>query len=715
MASNTLRFDITTEDKQTLAALRNIQRELKATGTDAEQTATKGKKSGDALSKAMKGVAIAAVGRFALGEAEEAQQTEARTAAVIKSTGNAAEISAAQQDKMVDSLSKIAAVDDEVIAGGANMLRTFTNIKGQAFEPALAAATDLSAAMGTDLQSAVIQVGKALNDPAKGLTKLQRIGVTFTDQQKDQVKALQASGDTLGAQKVIIAELNKEFGGSAEAMATDSARLKVTMQNLGEDAGKALLPIVKGVTNVAERFTELPHSVQTGVAAIGVATVAANKLAERLGEESGLGAKISATTSVIGPAAIAAVGLGIGYQALGSQAETSAKNVTKLVDAIAAGVDPLEAWNQELAATIAGTKGGFDLRISGDDFRAGVDEIGISTKQLSKNLTGSQKDFQAFLDEIATNHPDADNILRTLSELRRSYFDARRKGKDLAEAQKDLGLKTKAAAGDLDQGAGSSQKMASAQDKAKVAAVLAGDALKRETDHLGELIKKQEDQAGNASDAFSASQSLASSKQDVIDKEKALEEARKKGDPVAIAAAERDLAAAMKTQADDAVALADANAKVAGRTLTASEKAAIFDGVLQKVRKQTGYWDDDLATLTTRTHNAAAEVDYLNKKLIENLQIRQVAAYNAFHPGSFGPGQGELSGRPTGAPHAPGVTPGGNGTPFGEGGTATTGTIAGRALIHADHLHVGENGAELEHRIRVAEGRQGRRTLVTTR
>jgi len=41
---------------------------------------------------------------------------------------------------------------------------------------------------------------------------LTRVGVVFTQAQKDQITALMKSGDTIGAQKVILAELNTEFG-----------------------------------------------------------------------------------------------------------------------------------------------------------------------------------------------------------------------------------------------------------------------------------------------------------------------------------------------------------------------------------------------------------------------------------------------------------------------------------------------------------------------
>jgi hypothetical protein len=80
---------------------------------------------------------------------------------------------------------------------------------------------DMATVMGTDLNSNILQIGKALNDPIKGITALNRAGVQFTDQQKDQIAALQESGRTMEAQKMILAELESQFGGAAEAMAKD--------------------------------------------------------------------------------------------------------------------------------------------------------------------------------------------------------------------------------------------------------------------------------------------------------------------------------------------------------------------------------------------------------------------------------------------------------------------------------------------------------------
>src|SRR5260221_12782801 len=123
-----------------------------------------------------------------------------------------------------DSLNELAASPSETtyfshdtVQGGENLLLTFTNIGKSVFPQATRSILDVSQAMGQDLKSSAIQVGKALGDPLTGMTALQRIGVTFSASEKEQVKTMMAHHDVIGAQKVILKELGTEFGGSAQA------------------------------------------------------------------------------------------------------------------------------------------------------------------------------------------------------------------------------------------------------------------------------------------------------------------------------------------------------------------------------------------------------------------------------------------------------------------------------------------------------------------
>lgn len=227
--------------------------------------------------------------RGAVAEAEDAARVGRLTESVIRSTGSAAGVTADQVEKLAASLSKTAAVDDEVIQSAANVMLTFTRVSGQVFPQAVSAAIDLSAALGTDLQSAVVQLGKALNDPTQGLLALRRSGVSFTEAQQEQIKALQAGGDLLGAQKIILAEVNKEFGGAAAAGATATARLNVAVGNLQESLGAALLPAVSlaadALTGLVGGFTAMPGPIQATAGALTLfagASLAVGLLAPKL-------------------------------------------------------------------------------------------------------------------------------------------------------------------------------------------------------------------------------------------------------------------------------------------------------------------------------------------------------------------------------------------------------------------------------------------------
>jgi hypothetical protein len=193
-------------------------------------------------------------GKDAFAAAEEAAKIGKQTEAVLASTGAAAGVTAEQVNKLADSIAAKTGVDDEAIVSAQNLLLTFTGIKNgvgeqeKIFDRTTKAAVDMAAALGGDVASKAQLLGKALNDPAEGLSKLTRLGVTFTDAQQEQIKAMSAAGDTAAAQALILDELGKKFGGSAEAQATGSAKAKVAIGNLQETIGALLIPVVEKVS-----------------------------------------------------------------------------------------------------------------------------------------------------------------------------------------------------------------------------------------------------------------------------------------------------------------------------------------------------------------------------------------------------------------------------------------------------------------------------------
>jgi hypothetical protein len=186
-----------------------------------------------------------------IAEASEFQSIFAQTEAVVKSTGMAAGLTAQQIADMANAMSASSGTSifaDDAILGAQNVLATFAQIQGTNFGDATQSILDISQAMGTDLQSSALQVGKALNDPVAGISALSRVGVSFTDSQKAMIEAMVETGDVAGAQKIILAELNKEFGGSAAAAvdtyAGQQAVLAAQFADIQQTLGEALLPVL---------------------------------------------------------------------------------------------------------------------------------------------------------------------------------------------------------------------------------------------------------------------------------------------------------------------------------------------------------------------------------------------------------------------------------------------------------------------------------------
>ncbi len=199
--------------------------------------------------------------RIGTAEFMEQQKVAAQTGAVLKSTGGIANVTAKQIGSLSTALMKKSGVDDEAIASGQNLLLTFTKIRNETgkgndiFDQATVAMLDLSVAMGKDLNSSAILVGKALNDPVKGATALSRAGVQLTKGQKDQIEAFVESGRVLEAQKIILQELTTQFGGSAEAAGkTLPGQLNILKQTFNNLAGEIAAKFLPGLATAATKL-----------------------------------------------------------------------------------------------------------------------------------------------------------------------------------------------------------------------------------------------------------------------------------------------------------------------------------------------------------------------------------------------------------------------------------------------------------------------------
>lgn len=191
--------------------------------------------------------AVNAVSPF-IDAAMESENSVANLEATLKSTGGAVGLTSQQLQDMATGFQQVTKFSDDTIINGEAMLLTFTNIGGDVFPAATEAMLNLAEKFGS-VDSASVQLGKALNDPVAGITALTRVGVSFTEAQKDTIKAMVDVGDVAGAQGVILAELEKEFGGLAVAMGdTFAGKVEILKNRFGEmqeTIGKALIPILE--------------------------------------------------------------------------------------------------------------------------------------------------------------------------------------------------------------------------------------------------------------------------------------------------------------------------------------------------------------------------------------------------------------------------------------------------------------------------------------
>ena len=246
-------------------------------------------------------VAGATAAVVALGEIE---RLGAQTDAAIKSTGGAANVTRGEIEGLADSLEKLTSVEAESIQEGQNLLLTFTKVKNEVgdgndvFDQATKAALDMSVALGTDMASASMLVGKALNDPIKGLSALGRSGIQFTKEQKEMITGMVEAGDTMGAQKIILGELTAQFGGSGEALGNTMVgridKAKNAFGEMTETLATALLPTIERLSafiqKLAAWFKNLSPAAQNTIgvmlavaAAIGPVLVVGAKLVSAFG------------------------------------------------------------------------------------------------------------------------------------------------------------------------------------------------------------------------------------------------------------------------------------------------------------------------------------------------------------------------------------------------------------------------------------------------
>jgi hypothetical protein len=228
------------------------------------QAETKTQKAGLVIKKSMlpATAALGAFGGFMIGAAkgaEDARIANEKLGNVLSSMGWGATTD--RVSAYAEQLEKTIAVDADVIKATQTKLATFSeltntvNTAGGAFDRATKAALDMAAAGFGTAEGNAVQLGKAMQDPIKGIAALGKSGVTFTKEEKEKIRTLVESNKMLEAQDMILDAIEKQVGGTAEASASSFDKMKFALAGVSDTFGEILLPVIDAIAPKLAEFS----------------------------------------------------------------------------------------------------------------------------------------------------------------------------------------------------------------------------------------------------------------------------------------------------------------------------------------------------------------------------------------------------------------------------------------------------------------------------
>lgn len=174
---------------------------------------------------------------------------------MLKATGFAAGLSSEQLAGQAQAvaLATLASVGEIQEAQG--VLLSFKAVQGDTFNEAIRLSQDMAAVFGGTAKDKALQLGKALESPTEGLSALKRSGVSFTESQKEMIRSLDRGGDRVGAQALILKQLQDQIGGAGSAQAGGVAG---SIDTLGQNWDEAMKSFAKssGASDAAKSFLD---------------------------------------------------------------------------------------------------------------------------------------------------------------------------------------------------------------------------------------------------------------------------------------------------------------------------------------------------------------------------------------------------------------------------------------------------------------------------
>jgi len=250
--------------------------------------------AGLALTAGLVAVGAAFVKLIRAGANFESQQLKIQ--ALLKATGSAAGQTGVDIENMAVAIGRGTLASVQGARDAAGVLLTFKEISGEAFGRTLELTQDLAAVGFGSMKTAALQLGKALEDPVTGLSALRRVGVSFSEQQKEQIKVMAMTGRQAEAQRMILDALEGQVGGAGKGSAGglsgafDTLGENITLffekSKAGQSIVQTLTRMITGLANILDKFIpeqrELPQNLEDATKAMKRQQIVVAELASAL-------------------------------------------------------------------------------------------------------------------------------------------------------------------------------------------------------------------------------------------------------------------------------------------------------------------------------------------------------------------------------------------------------------------------------------------------
>jgi hypothetical protein len=164
-----------------------------------------------------------------------------------------------------DRLGNQTLFNQEEFTRGFNLLTSFRNIGVDSYSRVAQAAADIAQVNQVDVSTSFMQLAKALQDPERNLSNLNRSGIAFTKTQTEVIKELMKTSKTAEAHAMILSIVEESYNGLAQAASEGFAgnvdTLGEAFRDFSETLGKALEPALiaatKGLTALIKAADDL--------------------------------------------------------------------------------------------------------------------------------------------------------------------------------------------------------------------------------------------------------------------------------------------------------------------------------------------------------------------------------------------------------------------------------------------------------------------------